>query len=504
MAGGAGVGAALGGFGQSLASVLGQTRRDQMAKDYQEQQRTLQSTLAILPTVIQLGMESGDFSLADEMVGRINPDLAKRIKKEGSPFPTVMPLLQPPDVARMTEEQDAAIAAGQNAPAPPPLLPARSMTEVVPSTLPGASFLGMRVLTPEQRREQQIAGEIDATDRTRRAWVQLAQKILPELQAVDPAFTLEDALRYVSKGELMTAASQRQASMYRYGVDREALSKAIFNKPYDQLTLEEAQTVIDEEKKMLEAEANARGTGTATARFNAQIDIPTAQATGQPVGTRASDLAGATVLTQDQQARMRSLDTLQGDLVRIEQLLDILPSERELAGLAPGAAFAIRRRSNADSGLKDERGQPLSRRAAVARLQSAVDNMVNVMARARAEQRGTQTERDAERAYNAVVQLQAGLSDPLGGDTRESARARLQEALDGLARVRASAAAVTPAVGGARQGTETPGAAGAAGAAGGTAAPAAPAGSAAPAAPGFTMDAQGNLYRDGQLVLPVQ
>jgi hypothetical protein len=149
------------------------------------------------------------------------------------------------------------------------------------------------------------------------------------------------------------------------------------------------------------------------------------------VGTRAPQLQGQTIPTQEQQAAIRTGEVLQTDLQRIlgdgtpanPGLLNVLPSKNDLGGAVPGATLAMRRRSNAY-------------REDIRRLESVVDSMVNDLARYRG-QRGAQTEGDVNRAYNALVKLQAGLTDPFGGDTLESARAAVLEAKAGLERVAA-------------------------------------------------------------------
>lgn len=176
--------------------------------------------------------------------------------------------------------------------------------------------------------------------------------------------------------------------------------------------------------------AKATATGTAQGKFEAPIDIPGSQSSGLPVGTSAAQVEGQVIPTQEQQASIRTGELLQTDLQRLlgdgttPGLLNVLPSKSELGGRAPGAALALRRRMN-------------TYREDIRRLESVVDSMVNDLARYRG-QRGAQTEADVTRAYNALVKLNAGFTDPLGGDTRESATAAIQEAQAGLARVAAA------------------------------------------------------------------
>lgn len=184
-------------------------------------------------------------------------------------------------------------------------------------------------------------------------------------------------------------------------------------------------------EELRKAASYASGTGTAQAAYEKPADIPTSMATGVDVGVTAPQLAGQRVLPQATRERAQGLESIKADLQRVlgdgtpgSGLLNVLPTKDEWGGKVPGATLAFRRRNN-------------EYREQIAALESVVDSMVNVLARTRGEQRGTQTEKDAERAYNAVVNLQAGLRDPLGGDTRESAAVRIKEALDGIDRVMA-------------------------------------------------------------------
>jgi hypothetical protein len=92
--------------------------------------------------------------------------------------------------------------------------------------------------------------------------------------------------------------------------------------------------------------------------------------------------------------------------------------------MVPGLASAFRARTY----MRNEYTQ----------LTAAVNEVINMLARS-AGQRGPQTEKDAERAEAVLVSfrdsLMAGLSDPLGGDTAESAQRRIAETLSYLDRV---------------------------------------------------------------------
>ena len=205
------------------------------------------------------------------------------------------------------------------------------------------------------------------------------------------------------------------SSVYRFGQDREAIAKSIFNKRFAELTSGEAGIVIREEQGMLRAEGQARAEGTGQGRFNTPADLSTAQQTGVQVGTTPAQVAGQNVPTTDDRERRRGVEELKTTLEDIrDRLLVALPKQDELAGLLPGAALQIRRRSP-------------QYREAIGQLEAAVNQIVNVNARVVGQQRGAQTERDALRAEAAIVNLNTRLTDPAQGDTQESAAARINE-----------------------------------------------------------------------------
>lgn len=215
---------------------------------------------------------------------------------------------------------------------------------------------------------------------------------------------------------------QGAAANYRYGQDRESIALAKYGKPFGQLSSPEAQDVMEEEKKVIAGKAQSRTEGAGAGKMNVPIDVPTAGRTGAVVGTTSAQYSGQRVGTAQERDRKIGVENVKAQLGRVKDLLAPLPSEKELAGLAPGAALAARRR------LPQYRNS-------IAQMEAGIDNIVNALARSVGEQRGTQTEKDAERAYNTVVQLKGSLLDPLRGDTQESARARIDETLKYLDQV---------------------------------------------------------------------
>lgn len=230
-----------------------------------------------------------------------------------------------------------------------------------------------------------------------------------------------------------------------------------------------------------------RALGTKIGQFNAPIGVTEAKNTNTTVGASSADYTGQQVPTEAEQGRDKNIQTLQSELTNVrDNLIGILPSERELQGNAPGAVTMWNSKSNALSQIADPEhpGQFLSNRSAVARLVAAIEGSINNLAAVKGA-KGSQSEKDATRAEAQLLDLKASLMNPLGGDTRESATTRINETLRSLERL-SGIITKTPVA--------RPGA--------GAARPA-PAGGAKQTAPppssfGITMGPDGQPYRDGK------
>lgn len=263
------------------------------------------------------------------------------------------------------------------------------------------------------------------------------------------------------------------ASNYRYGQNREALSRDLFGKNFADLAPPEVAEVMTREQALIKQTATSRSEGTNAAVMTKPIGVGEAQRTNTVVGTTPADYAGQEVPSTQEQDQRRGVQSVKTQLDHIRTLLVALPKSTDLGGLAPGASLALRRRTP-------------STRNQVAALEAAIDNVVNVLARTVGQQRGAQTEQDATRAYNTVVSLKARLLDPLAGDTQESAAARIDETQRYLDTVLQALPGTPVPV---KPKTPGAGAAGAAGAAGVGAPP--PGASASPDMPMAYKDAQG-------------
>lgn len=274
-----------------------------------------------------------------------------------------------------------------------------------------------------------------------------------------------------------TAAGQPRS----YGQDREAIAKAKYGKQFKELDQAQAADVMQEEKTTLTGKAKARGAGAGQAAFEKPIGVSEAQRTNTQVGSSSANYQGQEIPSEVEQGRLRSVANVKSQLQHVQTLLGVLPKKTELGGVAPGATLAIRRRSNAT-------------REQVAALESALDGIIATLSRTVQDNRGSQTEQDASRAYNTVVAMKASLLDPLAGDTQESAAARINETLKYLDIVQGTlpgAPTPTPGVG-----TAPPGPGG--GVKPSLSAPPKPTSASAGAGPaGFTM-VGGQLYKDGK------
>lgn len=460
-----------GGIARGLANVLMTSRQDRQKQENADADRKLQLLIAALPVFFENAVDVADL---EPLLSHAAPDFFPPKKGKGpSAFESVAPLLAP-----LLQQPRATATSQMTGPQPPatstPPTPVPPTGELPgrPAVAPGtpAPAASQRTLggVPMLSETQKITRDVTRQSTMSEALMQRAKAvILPAMQSIDPNATIYDALRVLgvnfpqqtttpfqsvpgqlpdgkeafgafdqSRGVYLDPNTRQPlvgfrprdaAGQTQFGVDREALSRATFGKPFGQLDQNQASIILREEKRLLEEESKSRGAGTATARFNAPADLATAQQTGVQVGTSAADVAGQRVPTTQQTDRRRSIEDLRTQLTEIKDtLLGPLPKQDELGGLIPGAVYALRRRSP-------------QYREAIARLESRINSVVNVMARAVGEQRGTQTERDALRAEAAIAQIRDAV---FTGDTQESATARIEESLRTLDQILSSVPAL--------------------------------------------------------------
>lgn len=209
-----------------------------------------------------------------------------------------------------------------------------------------------------------------------------------------------------------------------YGVANESAAQAVFGRSFRELNQNEQNEVVTKWAPQFARGMNVeRGRGTGQAQIETKLQTPLsvddAAQLQVPVGTTMGSVAGQTPQTPAQQELRQTMAALKPQLEAIRtNLREVLPSKDNLGGVLPGVYIGVKQASP-------------EYRVAMARLRASVDIAVNNVARILGGQRGAQTEKDAERAYNSLVTLQGALT----ADTVEAAEARLQETLDALTRV---------------------------------------------------------------------
>ena len=210
---------------------------------------------------------------------------------------------------------------------------------------------------------------------------------------------------------------------YRYGQLREAIAQREFGRSFGDLNQQEAGRVLELEKVEVGALSASRAKGTEQGQFEGPIDVRTAQQTGTTVGATSQQYSGQRVPTAQERLRGQNAQNVRGQLQRIRGQLGVLPRQADVVGgQFPGAIMTAKRLG------RDTRAQ-------VAQLESAINNIRAVLTRTMQANVGTETEKDAERALTTLVNLHASIFNPAGGDTQESAMARIDETIKYLDQV---------------------------------------------------------------------
>lgn len=207
------------GFGAGLARGLagGMLRKSERRREdeLRKADQSRQNDMMLLPFALKLSEESGDYSAVQQIMERIDPDLAKQFKKSGgSPFEMLAPILSPtsgqmqpggskPMLGPATTPKPSALPgplAQENTLGPmtptgePTLLPSRQAVGPVIPEPARWSFGGTPLATPEERTarltKQQI--ELERGKLTAQDLAKLDQA--ERLRQVDPSMSIEDAL----------------------------------------------------------------------------------------------------------------------------------------------------------------------------------------------------------------------------------------------------------------------------------------------------------------------
>jgi hypothetical protein len=196
---------------------------------------------------------------------------------------------------------------------------------------------------------------------------------------------------------------------------REVLARQLFGKPAAQLQGEELAQVVDAETALIQQQSEARRLGQGIGALESPVTPQVSATTGIPVGTPGSAVSGQVVSNAADRTTRRTLGAVAAEITqRIKPLLAVLPSQSEFGGtLAPGAVLAARRRTNPQ--IQQQ----------VASLDAALNSVKTTLARARGDTRLSNA--DIQRIDAALASLEFDWTNPLGGDSRETAMARLAE-----------------------------------------------------------------------------
>jgi hypothetical protein len=203
MAGAYGLGGFAAGFGKSLTDVL-------LGHRQQQEQKKLVEVQTLLPAALKHMEETGDSSLAENIIGNWDPEFAANLKKH-SPFANLSKLMGPQlkMSAQQPEMSNAPTQGIGGLPVPPPEsappgmpqepapLPSRTVaTEPVPGTTAptGHTFFNTPIQTPEERATQEAKVSDIKLNAISTGLIQRARDVvLPALKQMDPTATIDDA-----------------------------------------------------------------------------------------------------------------------------------------------------------------------------------------------------------------------------------------------------------------------------------------------------------------------
>lgn len=332
----------------------------------------------------------------------------------------------------------------QGLPLPPPSAPAVTKTMTgPPQMVPRRPFLTQTEQTLELSRakaqgdvEGEVAGLIAAgyTEQEARELVKQSyfrrttggasgmQSIAGEMPdgkgGFVPAFGVFDRVRGVyfapETGQILPGFRPRTSTgSTSLGADRETGARLLFGKPAAQL-LPEQMAIVD--KWALDRAGDVsyeRGLGSGQARADTALLMPLTQEEAAlqevKVGTTWADLQGIVPVTTKQKDRLDAARALAPQIDVIGNLImDVFPPQAGLVGGLTAAAVLKQKEATRDPKL--------------ARLKAAVSLALGNVARVIAAESGRLTEQDAQRARDALVNLDAAL---VSGDTQESAIAKM-------------------------------------------------------------------------------
>lgn len=248
-------------------------------------------------------------------------------------------------------------------------------------------------------------------------WVQdlydASGNVVKQIPAMNPRQTRAGAVNYSTAVQDVT---RRLFAPLTYGeLDQDQAERV-----YQTLRKEKPEAAAD----LAHARGRATGDESIATKFNTPISPDDAAQQGVAMGTTMAQVAGQTPQTPAMQDVRRNSAVLKELLPSVKATIRAaLPSSNETFGnLTPGLIMKARR---LDPNYRNQ----------IAAMESAVNLLVNNIARVVGGAKGAQSEKDAVRAEAAITNLKEGW---ISGDTAESAEARIDEAMSAIDAVLAS------------------------------------------------------------------
>lgn len=510
MPSGAGAAGFGGGFAKGLASVLMSNRQAQAKKKSEEEERKDRLFSAMLPSLLEnaespadlesvfterfpdlfggtagksggkgkAGGKSSPFEMIQHFIGPLlgkkqqaggGPQVGNDLPSQGGITGNLPGRSLPMEVDPITGEAPtspvvppatAALAAG----APPPAVPVAAAG--APAAATRRTLFGVPLMSEEERATRdakRITGREGAVATAR---VDVARRLLPQLQALDKNVTLEDALRYVSKGDLfnpytgstggvssvpgqVTEADgsthpefgifDRKLQGYVYpaghekagqtipgftprtstgstnlGADREAKARELFNKPASALNSEEMAKVNAALPQFAGQMAEGRGLGSGRAKITTELNSPigatAASLYNVPPTTTLAELSQTNTLRPEQQEKVASLG-------QVDQLLDDI--NKALPTVFPDVEEGIWGRLQSQFSLAM---QKLAADDDLAKLDGAINASLAQVAQLSGQPGSRLSDKDIELAKSTLAELKPSV---FGGDTLRTAKVRL-------------------------------------------------------------------------------
>ncbi len=159
------------GFASGLMQAMGERRQRKREDEHKASEQNWRKLQLLFPVALKEGQETGDFTLAEQLLADSDPEIGKKMKKEGSPFQRLGSIFGMGREQPFISEEGAGMRR-TGASSPPPVVntQARPATPAEQMAAPGApaqieqaavpwrkrpTLMGVAMSTPEERAERQ-------------------------------------------------------------------------------------------------------------------------------------------------------------------------------------------------------------------------------------------------------------------------------------------------------------------------------------------------------------